>query len=40
MIAKNIAPGLKRAFAYEKLGLVNWELSENERAIARTKTYD
>ncbi|MFK7780149.1 MAG: class I SAM-dependent RNA methyltransferase [Candidatus Gracilibacteria bacterium] len=40
MIAKNIAPGLKRAFAYEKLGLLDWESSENERALARTKTYD
>jgi putative N6-adenine-specific DNA methylase len=40
MIAKNIAPWLKRAFAYEKLWLVEWELSENERALARKKTYD
>lgn len=40
MIAKNIAPWLKRAFAYEKLWLLDWETSENERAIARTKTYD
>lgn len=40
MIAKNIAPWLKRAFAYEKLWLIDWEISENERALARTKTYD
>lgn len=40
MIAKNIAPWLKRWFAYEKLWLVEWELSENERALARKKTYD
>lgn len=40
MIAKNIAPGLKRWFAYEKLWLVEWEMSENERALARQKTFD
>lgn len=40
MIAKNIAPWLKRWFAYEKLWLVEWEMSENERAIARGKTFD
>lgn len=39
MIAKNIAPWLKRAFAYEKLWLIQWEESENERILARTKTY-
>ena len=40
MIAKNIAPWLKRAFAFEKLNLIDWETSENERALARTKSYD
>ncbi|MDD2871696.1 MAG: class I SAM-dependent RNA methyltransferase [Candidatus Gracilibacteria bacterium] len=40
MIAKNIAPGLKRGFAYEKLGLIDWETSEIERKNARTKTFD
>ncbi len=40
MIAKNIAPWLKRAFAYEKLWLIDWETSENERILARSKTFD
>lgn len=40
MIAKNIAPWLRRAFAFEKLWLIDWETSENERALARTKTFD
>ena len=40
MIAKNIAPWLKRWFAYEKLWLIDWETSENERALARKKTFD
>jgi len=40
MIAKNIAPWLKRWFAYEKLKLVDWETAENERALARTKKFD
>jgi len=40
MIAKNIAPWLKRWFAYEKLKLIDWETSENERALARTKKFD
>ncbi|MCD5385352.1 class I SAM-dependent RNA methyltransferase [Candidatus Gracilibacteria bacterium] len=40
MIAKNIAPGLKRAFAFEKLGLLDWETSENLRALARKKIFD
>jgi 23S rRNA G2445 N2-methylase RlmL len=39
MIAKNIAPGLKRKFAFEKLGLVNSEITENERALARKKEF-
>lgn len=40
MIAKNIAPWLKRAFAFEKLWLLDWETSENERALARKKSFD
>jgi len=40
MIAKNIAPWLKRAFAYEKLWLIDWETAEIERKTARTKTFD
>ncbi|MCP4523958.1 MAG: class I SAM-dependent RNA methyltransferase [Candidatus Gracilibacteria bacterium] len=40
MIAKNIAPGLKRRFAFENLGLVQWEMAENERALARKKQFD
>lgn len=40
MIAKNIAPWLRRAFAYEKLWLIDWETAEIERKMARTKTYD
>ncbi len=40
MIAKNIAPWLKRAFAFEKLWLLDWETSENLRALARKKTFD
>lgn len=40
MIAKNIAPWLRRAFAFEKLKLIDWETSENERALARKKTFD
>lgn len=40
MIAKNIAPWLKRSFAYEKLWIIDWETSENERALARTKSFN
>ena len=40
MIAKNIAPWLRRAFAFERLNLIDWETSENERALARKKTFD
>ncbi len=40
MIAKNIAPWLRRAFAFEKLNLIDWETSENERALARKKIFD
>lgn len=40
MIAKNIAPWLRRAFAFEKLWLIDWETSENERALARKKTFE
>jgi 23S rRNA G2445 N2-methylase RlmL len=40
MIAKNIAPGLKRKFAFEKLGLVDPELTTEERELAKTKSFD
>ena len=40
MIAKNIAPWLKRRFAFENLWLVNYEMSENERTLARNKTFE
>lgn len=39
MIAKNIAPGLKRKFAFEKLWLVSSEITENERSLARKKEF-
>lgn len=39
MIAKNIAPWLKRSFAFEKLWLIDWETAENQRALARTKIF-
>ena len=40
MIARNIAPGLKRRFAFENLQLVDWETCENERALARSKRFE
>lgn len=40
MIARNIAPGLKRRFAFEDLLLVDWETCENERALARKKRFE
>jgi len=40
MIAKNIAPWLKRWFAYEKLKLIDWDSAEKERALARKKNFD
>ena len=40
MIARNIAPGLKRKFAFEGLKLIDWETAENERALARKKRFD
>jgi len=40
MIARNIAPWLKRKFAFEWLQLVDWETSENERALARKKRFE
>ncbi|MCP4524110.1 MAG: class I SAM-dependent RNA methyltransferase [Candidatus Gracilibacteria bacterium] len=40
MIARNIAPGLKRRFAFENLNLVDWETCELERANARKKRFD
>lgn len=39
MIAKNIAPGLKRKFAFEKLWLVSSEITENERLQAKNKEF-
>lgn len=39
MIAKNIAPGLKRKFAFEKLQLIPSEMVEYERKIAKTKEF-
>lgn len=40
MIARNIAPWLKRRFAFEDLKLVDWETCENERALARSKRFE
>lgn len=40
MIAKNIAPGLKRKFAFEKLWLLQSEIIENERKMAKFKEFD
>ena len=40
MIARNIAPWLKRRFAFEDLQLIDWETSENERALARKKRFE
>lgn len=40
MIAKNIAPGLKRKFAFEKLWLVDPEITAKERELAKTKSFD
>ena len=40
MIAKNIAPGLKRKFAFEKLWLIQSEIIENERNIAKQKEFN
>jgi putative N6-adenine-specific DNA methylase len=39
MIAKNIAPWLNRKFAFEKLGIVSSEITENERLLAKKKEY-
>ncbi|ATU05758.1 hypothetical protein BKN14_04975 [Candidatus Gracilibacteria bacterium HOT-871] len=39
MIAKNIAPGLKRSFAFERLGLVQSEVIENEKKLAKNKEF-
>ncbi|MDD2907768.1 MAG: class I SAM-dependent RNA methyltransferase [Candidatus Gracilibacteria bacterium] len=39
MLAKNIAPGIKRSFAFEKLGLVSPEITQKERDDARKKVY-
>ena len=40
MIARNIAPGLRRKFAFEWLNLVDWETAEAERAMARKKRFE
>lgn len=39
MIAKNIAPWLKRKFAFEKLWLLQTEIIENERKMAKHKEF-
>lgn len=39
MIAKNIAPWIKRKFAFEKLWLVSNEITENERVQAKKKEF-
>jgi putative N6-adenine-specific DNA methylase len=40
MIAKNIAPGLKRTFAFEALRLVDFNTIEDERAVAKKDRFD
>jgi putative N6-adenine-specific DNA methylase len=40
MIAKNIAPWLNRDFAYQKLWLIQSEITENEIALAKTKIFN
>lgn len=39
MIAKNIAPWLKRKFAFEKLWLIDSETIENEKNLAKKKEF-
>ncbi len=39
MIAKNIAPWLKRSFAFERLWLVQSEVIENEKKLAKNKEF-
>lgn len=39
MISKNIAPWIKRKFAFEKLWLVSSEITENERVQAKKKEF-
>lgn len=39
MIAKNIAPWLNRKFAFEHLWIVNTEVTDNERLIAKKREY-
>lgn len=39
MIAKNIAPWLKRKFAFEEHQIVNSEITENERLLAKKREY-
>lgn len=40
MIAQNIAPGLKRRFAFEWLRLVDYNTVEDERAVAKKDRFD
>jgi len=40
MIAKNMAPGLQRKFAFESLWLIDSSVVEKERADARKKQYE
>ena len=40
MIAKNIAPWLSRKFAFEKLWIVNTEITDNERLLAKKREYN
>jgi putative N6-adenine-specific DNA methylase len=40
MIAKNIAPWLKRKFAFEKLWLVDLDIVKNEKILAKKKEFD
>lgn len=40
MIAKNIAPWLRRKFAFEKWGIINSEITENERLLAKKREYE
>ena len=39
MIAKNIAPWLNRKFAFEQLWIVNTEVTNNEKQIAKKREY-
>jgi 23S rRNA G2445 N2-methylase RlmL len=39
MIARNIAPGLNRRFAFEDLELVDSEIIQNEIELANSKSF-